>query len=162
LPEAQSMSPPEDDYARAMDLKEQGRLEEAVELFHLAARDKSMWFKAYSQVGWCYVKMKEHHAAIQAFRTALDDSTAPQQDMLEVLYVLGRSLESIGKAGQAVEVYHRINLVAPTYRDAASRLREAQLPRKQSRQKVKSATEQHSWITGLVDAVQRLFIGSKK
>lgn len=162
LAEAQSMSPPEDDYARAMDLKEQGRLEEAVELFHSAARDKSMWFKAYSQVGWCFVKMKEHHAAIQAFRTALDDPTAPQQDMLDVLYVLGRSLESVGKAGQAVEMYHRINQVAPTYRDVASRLGETQLPRKQSSQKLKSATEQHSWITGLADAVQRLFIGSRK
>jgi general secretion pathway protein A len=130
--EAQSMSPPEDDYARAMDLKEQGQLEEAVELFHSAARDKSMWFKVYSQVGLCYVKMKEHHAAIQAFRTALDDPTAPRQDMLDVLYVLGRSLESIGKADQAVDVYHRINQLAPTYRDVTSRLREAQLPRKQS------------------------------
>ncbi len=160
--EAQSMSPPEDDYARAMDLKEQGRLEEAVELFHLAARDKSMWFKVYSQVGLCYVKMKEHHAAIQAFRTALDDPTAPQQDMLDVLYVLGRSLESIGKTGQAVDVYHRINQVAPTYRDVTSRLREAQSSRKQSSPKLKSATEQHSWITGMADTVQRFFIGSRK
>lgn len=160
--EAQSMSPSEEDYARAMDLKEQGRLEEAVEVFHSAARDKSMWFKAYSQVGLCYVKMKEHHAAIQAFRTALDDPTAPQQDMLDVLYVLGRSLESIGKAGQAVDVYHRINQLAPTYRDVTNRLREAQSPRKQSSPKLKSATEQYSWITGLADTVQRFFIGSRK
>lgn len=160
--EAQSMSPPEDDYARAMDLKERGRLEEAVELFHSAARDKSMWFKVYSQVGLCYVKMKEHHAAIQAFRTALDDPTAPQQDMLDVLYILGRSLESIGKAGQAVDVYHRINQVAPTYRDVTSRLREAQLPRKQSSPKWQSAAKQHSWITGLADTVQRFIIGSRK
>ena len=160
--EAQSMSPPEDDYARAMDLKELGRLEDAVELFHSAARDKSMWFKAYAQVGLCYVKMKEHHAAIQAFRTALDDPTALQQDMLDVLYVLGRSLESIGKADQAVEVYHRINQVAPTYRDVTSRLRGLQSPRKQSNPKLKFAAKQHSWVTGLADAVQRLFVGSRK
>lgn len=162
LAEAQAMSLPEDDYARAVDLKEQGRFEEAVESFHSAARDKSMWFKVHSQVGWCYVKMKEHHAAIQAFRTALDDPTVPQQDMLDVLYVLGRSLESIGKADQAVEVYHRITQVAPTYRDVASRLEEAQSPRKHSSQKLKSATEHHSWVTGLADAVQRLFVGSRK
>ena len=121
-----------------------------------------MWFKAYAQVGLCYVKMKEHHAAIQAFRTALDDPTALQQDMLDVLYVLGRSLESIGKADQAVEVYHRINQVAPTYRDVTSRLRGLQSPRKQSNPKLKFAAKQHSWVTGLADAVQRLFVGSRK
>jgi general secretion pathway protein A len=160
--EAQSMSSPEEDYARAMDHKEQGRLEEAVELFHSAARDKSMWFKAYSQVGLCYVKMKEHHAAIQAFRTALDDPTATQQDMLDVLYVLGRSLESIGKAGQAVDVYHRINQLAPTYRDVASRLRGLQSPQKQSSPKWQSAAEPHSWIRGAIKTVQRFLIGSHK
>ncbi len=160
--EAHPMSFPEEDYARAMDLKEQARLEEAVELFHSAAKDKSMWFKAYSQVGLCYVKMKEHHAAIQAFRTALDDSTAPQQDILDVLYALGRSLESIGKAGQAVDVYHRIHQSAPTYRDVTSRLRELQSTQKQSSPNKKSATEQHSWIAGIVETVQRLLIGSRK
>jgi type II secretory pathway predicted ATPase ExeA len=160
--EAQSMSSPEEDYARAMDHKEQGRLEEAVELFHSAARDKSMWFKAYSQVGLCYVKMKEYHAAIQAFRTALDDPTATQQDMLDVLYVLGRSLESIGKAGQAVDVYHRINQLAPTYRDVASRLRGLQSPQKQSSPKWQSAAEPHSWIRGAIKTVQRFLIGSQK
>ncbi|MEK9142308.1 MAG: hypothetical protein AAB308_14735, partial [Nitrospirota bacterium] len=77
-------------------------------------------------------------------------------------YVLGRSLESIGKADQAVDVYHRINQSAPRYRDVTSRLRELQAPRKQSSPKWKSATEQHSWITGVVDTVQRFFIGSRK
>jgi type II secretory pathway predicted ATPase ExeA len=160
--EAHPMSSPEEDYARAMDLKEQGRLEEAVEWFHSAAKDKSMWFKAYSQVGLCYVKMKEHHAAIQAFRTALDDPTAVQHDILDVLYVLGRSLESIGKASQALEVYHRINQSTPTYRDVASRLRELQPTQKQSSPKGRSTTEQHSWFSGVLDTVQRIFIGSRK
>lgn len=160
--EAHPVSSPEEDYARAMDLKEQGRLEEAVELFHSAARDKSMWFKAYSQVGRCYVKMKELHAAIQAFRTALDDPTALQHDIHDVLYVLGRSLESIGKASQALEVYHRINQLAPAYRDVTSRLRELQSAQKQSSPKGKSATERHSWISGVVDTVQRVLIGRQK
>ncbi|MBH0201189.1 MAG: AAA family ATPase [Nitrospira sp.] len=160
--EAHPMSSPEEDYARAMDLKERGRLEEAVELFHSAARDKSMWFKAYSQVGLCYVKMKEHHAAIQAFRTALDDSTARQQDMLDVLYLLGRSLDAIGKADQALEVYHRINHLAPTYRDVASRLRGSQPAQKPSGHKGASVRDQPSWFSGAIKTVQRFLIGSHK
>lgn len=147
---------------RAMVLKEEGRLKEAVELFHAAARDKSMWFKAYSQVGLCYVKMKEHHAAIQAFRTALEDPTAMQQDLLDVLYVLGRSLESVGRVGQALDVYYRISHAIPTFRDVANRLRELQQTAKQSSHKGNSATERHSWFSSVVDNVQRFLIGNQK
>ena len=160
--QAYPVSSPVEDYARAMVLKEEGRLKEAVELFHSAARDKSVWFKAYSQVGLCYVKMKEHHAAIQAFRTALEDPTVLQQDTLDVLYVLGRSLESVGRVGQALEVYHRINHVTPTFRDVANRLRELQQPSKQVSHKGKSVTGKHSWFSGVVGNVQRFLIGSQK
>ncbi len=159
---AYSVSAPDEDYARAMVLKEEGRLREAVERFHSAARDKSMWFKVYSQVGLCYVKMKEHHAAIQAFRTALEDPTVLQQDTLDVLYVLGRSLESVGRAGQALEVYQHINHVTPTFRDVANRLLELQRAPKQSSHKGESATEQHSWFSSVVGNVQRFLIGSRK
>lgn len=160
--QAYPVSSPVEDYARAMVLKEEGRLKEAVELFHSAAKDKSVWFKAYSQVGLCYVKMKEHHAAIQAFRTALEDPTVLQQDTLDVLYVLGRSLESVGRPGQALEVYHRINHVTPTFRDVANRLRELQQPSKQVSHKGKSVTGKHSWFSGVVGNVQRFLIGSQK
>ena len=160
--DAYPISSPEQDYRRAMLLKEEGRLKEAVELFHLAAKDKSMWLKTYSQVGLCYVKMKEHHAAIQAFRTALDDPTALQQDILDVLYVLGRSLESVGKAGQALDVYHRITHSTPTFRDVANRVRELQQTLNQSIRKGKSATEKRSWFSSAVDNVHRFLIGSRK
>ena len=156
------VSSPQEDYTRAIGLKEEGRLKEAVELFHSAARDKSMWFKAYSQVGLCYRKMKEHHAAVQAFRTALEDPTALEDDTLDVLYVLGRSLESVGKAGQALEVYHRISDVTPTFRDVATRLQELRQTSKQSSHKVKSITETRSWFSGMVNNVQRFLIGSQK
>lgn len=119
-----------------------------------------MWFKAYSQVGFCYVKMKEYHAAVQAFRTALDDPKVGQHDILDVLYVLGRSLESIGKASQALEIYHRINQSTPTYRDVANRLRELQ-PVQVNRQG-KSSTEKHSWFSGVIGTVQRVLVGRQK
>ncbi len=160
--EAVPTSTPDEDYARAMELKEAGRFKEAVELFHSAARDKSMWFKSYSQVGWCYAKMKEHHAAIQAFRTALEDSTAAQQDILEVLYVLGRCLESVGKSGHALEVYQRINHSTPTFKDVANRLRELQQIPTHLGHKGRATAEKRSWFGSVVDTVQRFLSGSRK
>ena len=156
------MTSPDEDYARAMGLREEGRLKEAVELFRSATSDKSMWFKAYSQVGLCYVTLKEHHAAIQAFRTALEDPTAPRQDVLDVLYVLGRSLESIERIDQALEVYHRINHLTPMFRDVENRLRDLQQAPRQSSHQGTSAMQQHSWFSSLVDNAQRFLIGSQK
>lgn len=160
--EALSTSSPEEDYTRATELKEEGRLQEAVELFHVAARDKTLWFKAYSQIGLCYVKMKEHHAAIQAFSTALDDPTAPEHDIPNVLYVLGRCLESIGKVDHALEVYHRLHHSIPEFKDVANRVQELQQTVKQANRTEKSATDKRSWFSGVMGSVQRLLIGNRK
>jgi type II secretory pathway predicted ATPase ExeA len=160
--EVDPISSPEEDYRRAIALKEQGRLEEAIELFHSAARDKSMWFRTQSQIGLCYTKMKEPHAAIQAFRTALEDPTASQQDILEVLYVLGRCLESVGKISQAIEVYHRIHHSTPTFRDVSSRLREIQQAPTPSGHTGKSTTENRSRFESVMENVHRFFFGRRQ
>jgi hypothetical protein len=106
--------------------------------------------------------MKEHHAAIQAFRTALEDPSALEQDILDVLYVLGRSLESVGRGGQALDVYQRISHVTPTFRDVANRLRELQQTANQSSHQGNRPAGRHSWFSSVVDNVQRFLIGDRK
>lgn len=141
----------EDDYERGMALKDEGRLKEAIDLFHSAAKEKALWLKAHAQIGFCYVKMRDPHAAIQAFRTALNDTTALPHDTTDVLYFLGRSLEAVGKTDQALEAYHRIDHVTPSFRDVASRERE-----------LEEALRKSSWFGGVVDNFQRFLIGSQK
>ncbi|MDH4154597.1 MAG: AAA family ATPase [Nitrospira sp.] len=162
LSETTSTRSPEEDYERGMVLKEQAEMKEAVECFHAAARDKSLWFKAYAEVGFCYVKMREPQAAIQAFCTALDDPTAEPGEMMEVLYCLGRSLESVGKVNQAREVYDRINQSTSPFRDVPNRLKQLRSSPKPSGKGNEHITARHSWISGMIDNVQRLFIGTSK
>jgi hypothetical protein len=106
--------------------------------------------------------MKEHQAAIQALRTALDDPTAPEHDIPNVLYVLGRCLESIGKVDHALEVYHRLHHSIPEFKDVANRVQELQQTVKQTSRTEKSATDKHSWFSGVMGSVQRLLIGNRK
>ncbi len=162
FPETSPVSSPEEDYERGMMLKDDGRLKEAIDMFHSAAKDKALWLKAYAQVGFCHVKMREPHAAIQAFHTALDDTAALPRDMTDVLYFLGRSLESIGKTSQAVEIYHRIDHSAPSFRDVTARLEELKGAPRQPRKTKQSTAGKHSWFSGVVDNFQRFLIGSQK
>jgi general secretion pathway protein A len=152
----------EEDYQGAMALKERGQFKEAVELFHAAARDKSLWFKAYAQVGFCYVKMREPQAAIQAFRTALEDPMAEPNEVMDVLYCLGRSLESVGKVDQAREVYDQINQSTPAFRDVANRLSQVKAFPKPPRKVDEQLTARPSWLSGMIDNVQRFLIGNQK
>ncbi len=152
----------EEDYQGAIALKERGQFIEAIELFHIAARDKSLWFKAYAQVGFCYVKMREPQAAIQAFRTALEDSMAGPNEVMDVLYCLGRSLESVGKVDQAREVYAQINQSAPAFRDVANRLTQVKESPKPPRKVDEQFSAKPSWVSGMIDNVHRFLIGSQK
>lgn len=162
LPETDRVGSSGDDYERGMALKDEGRLKEAVDVFHSAAKDKTLWLKAYAQIGFCYVKMREPHAAIQAFRTALNDTTALPRDMMDVLYFLGRSLEAVGKLSQAAEIYHRIDHSTPSFRDVASRLRELKEPSMKGSKSDPPTSVKHSWFSGVVDNFQRFLIGSQK
>ncbi|TKB61206.1 MAG: hypothetical protein E8D48_11600 [Nitrospira sp.] len=113
---------PEEAYSLGVALKSRGRFKEAVDMFHVAAQGESMWLKSHAQVGLCYRRMREHQAAIQAFRTALEDQSAPSNESIDVLYFLGHSLEFTGQTDEALEVYSRISQLNPGYKDVADRV----------------------------------------
>ncbi|HRI39070.1 MAG TPA: AAA family ATPase [Nitrospira sp.] len=160
--EAASSQLLEEDYQRAITLKERGQFKEAIELFHIAAKGNSLWFRAYAQVGFCYVKMRDPQAAIQAFRTALEDQMAGPNEVMDVLYCLGRSLESVGKVDQARDVYDQINQSVPAFRDVGNRLSQLNASPQPQRKLDEQFTARPSWVSGMIDNVQRFLIGSQK
>ena len=168
-PVASASTSPERVYARGMTLKNEGRLKEAIDMFELATKEESHWLKAYAQIGLCYKTMGQPQIAVQAFRTALNDQSASRKDVIDVLYFLGRSLESTGEVDEAVDVYRRIMQLNPTFRDVGNRVKELKLNRvKELRLRPKQVkTGQHSnatndsWLGGAIENLQRL-IGSQK
>lgn len=149
-------------YEQGMTLKQQGRLRDAVEMFHRAAREKSLWLKAHAQVGLCYSRMKELHAAIEAFRTALNDDAASQKEVVEVLYFLGRSLESDGQTGEAMDIYQRISQVSPDFKDISTRLTNLDPNFKPTLKRHDKSAAGESWISGAINNFQRFLIGTQK
>ncbi|WHZ30295.1 MAG: hypothetical protein OJF51_005098 [Nitrospira sp.] len=153
---------PEKAYAQGMTLKNQGRFKEAVDMFHLAARGESMWLKSHAQVGLCYRRMREHQAAIQAFRTALNDPSASPNDGIDVLYFLGQSLEFTGQIEEALEIYGRVNQLNPGFASVADRVRGLRQSLEQTSQEKEPAMSNSSWLGGAIRKLWRSLTGGRK
>ena len=113
-----------DNYERGVGLRKAGLFKEAVQEFELAAANRSYALKAYAQIGLCHKSKGRHEDAVTAFRKALQSSPASTKETVQILYVLGRTLEMLGRVEETLEAYRWIRREDPDYRDVAQRIRE--------------------------------------
>ena len=117
--------------------------------------------KASAQAGLCYTEIGEHHAAIKAFRTALSDESTPPDDVIELQYLLARTLESIGEVEEAATLYSHIAQRNLSYKDAARRSKELSRKPKRSINGKREITRNGSWFGNVIESFNHL-IGSRK
>jgi type II secretory pathway predicted ATPase ExeA len=156
-----SVGSPESAYAQGMSMKKEGRLKEAIGMFHVAGKNPWYWSKSFAQIGLCYRKMGEPQSAIQSFRAALTDQSVSRKDVIDVQYFLGRTLETTGQTAEALAVYRRITQMNPTFRDVADRLKLLTLRLRAVKNGRRPASTNGSWFGGAIENLQRL-IGSHK
>src|SRR5262245_5329298 len=77
---ARSVGTPERFYEHGVAMRQEGRLREAIDIFELAGKSPSYRLKAQAQIGLCHSSLGDHGAAIQAFRTALNDELASPKE----------------------------------------------------------------------------------
>jgi type II secretory pathway predicted ATPase ExeA/TolA-binding protein len=148
-------------YAKGVAMRKEGRLSEAIDTLELAGKSPSHYLKAQAQIGLCYRSMGDHEAAIQAFRAALNDQSASRNEVIDVQYLLARTLESIGQIAEATTLYRRIAQTNPSFKDAAYRAKElSSRPKYPTRGKPGVANNQ-SWFGNAIESFNQL-IGSRK
>ncbi len=109
-------------YERGIALKKAGLYKAAVEQFELATVDKSLAVKAYAQIGLCCKLSGRYEEAVLAFQQALKATPASSKETVQILYVLGRTLESLGRIAETLEAYRWIRREDSEYRDVAERI----------------------------------------
>jgi general secretion pathway protein A len=139
---------PAERYERGLALKKAGLYKPAVEQFLAAACDQALALKAYAQIGLCYKSAGRNEDAVTAFRQALKASTGSSKETVQILYVLGRTLESLGRIAETLEAYRWIRREDPDYRDVAGRIQ--QLSSRRSAPRKKSAAGDASWVEGML------------
>jgi len=111
-------------YERGVALRKAGLLKQAMEQFEKAANDQAYALKAHAQMGLCWKSSGRYEAAVIAFRKALQSPTSSVKETVQILYVLGRTLESLGRIAETLEAYRWIRREDPGYRDVTQRIQQ--------------------------------------
>ncbi len=109
-------------YERGLALRKAGLFRPAIEQFEKAAVDPAYTLKACAQMGLCHKSLRQYEEAVKAFRKALNAPTASQKETVQLLYVLGRTLESLDRIAEALEVYRWLRREDNQFRDVADRI----------------------------------------
>ena len=111
-------------YERGLALRKAGLFKQAIQQFEKAANDQAYGLKAYAQIGLCCRSSGRYEDAIIAFRKALQSPTSSAKEIVQILYVLGRTLESLGRISETLEAYRWIRREDPGYRDVTQRIQQ--------------------------------------
>lgn len=109
-------------YERGTALKNVGLFKQAAEHFEKAAQDPAYTLKGFAQMGLCLKTSGRQEEAVVAFRRALQVPSASSKEQVQILYLLGRTFEVLGRIPEALEAYRWLRREAPQYRDVASRI----------------------------------------
>lgn len=109
-------------YERGTALKNVGLFRQAAEHFEKAAQDPAYALKGFAQMGLSLKKSGKQEEAITALRRALQIPATLVKERVQILYLLGRTLESLGRIPEALESYRWLRREAPQYRDVAMRI----------------------------------------
>lgn len=112
----------QESYERGTALKNVGLFKQAAEHFETAAQDPMYKLKGLAQMGLCLKRTGKQDEAVKAFRRALQVPSASSKEQVQILYLLGRTLESLGRIPESLETYRWLRREAPQYRDVAARI----------------------------------------
>lgn len=97
-----------DRYERGLVLKQVQIFDNAIEEFQQAATDPQYTGKAHVQIGHCLRDAGRYEEAVATFRQALTYPPFTSENSVRILYLLGRTLESLGRYAETLEIYRWI------------------------------------------------------
>jgi tetratricopeptide (TPR) repeat protein len=115
-----------EDYQSHYDLgvayKEMGLVDEAIAEFQKALRGPDNRVRTYEAIGRCFLEKEQHQMAATILARALAEKGLNDDQLVGVLYLLGRANEALGKGDEAVQYYQRVFVVDIQFQDVADRL----------------------------------------
>jgi tetratricopeptide (TPR) repeat protein len=115
-----------EDYQSHYDLgvayKEMGLVDEAIAEFQKALRGPANRVRTYEAIGQCFIEKDQNQMAATILTRALSEKDMSDDQLVGVLYLLGRANEALGKSEEALQYYQRVFIVDIAFHDVADRL----------------------------------------
>ena len=127
-----------DHYERGRTLKRAQMFDQAREEFQHVVRDPEYAGNAHVQIALCLLATGRYDDAVEAFRQALEVGTYSSKEKAHILYMLGKTLEALGRVAEALEAYGWTRKEVPGFQDVAQRIKHllaggrGSLPRRRS------------------------------
>ncbi|HEX6631615.1 MAG TPA: tetratricopeptide repeat protein [Gemmatimonadaceae bacterium] len=102
--------------------KEMGLVDDAIAQFQRALRGPHLRARAYEALGQCFVDRGQHAVATTVLQRALAEPGLDDQQLVGVLYLLGRANEAMDNRSEALHYYQRVLAVDITFSDVAERM----------------------------------------
>ena len=112
-------------YDLAIAFKEMGLLDEAIAEFQKALGSPTNRLPTYEALGQCFLEKGQPRLASSILARALNEPAAEDQ-LVGVLYLLGRAAEEQGHAAEALGYYQRVFVLDIQFRDIAERMNEVE------------------------------------
>lgn len=116
----------DEDFASQYDLgvayKEMGLVDEAISQFQRSLRGESHRIKSYEALGQCFVEKGQYAVATALLQRAAESRQVDDHRLVGVLYLLGYSMEEMGRRAEAMRYYQRVFAVDIEFRDVAQRV----------------------------------------
>jgi tetratricopeptide (TPR) repeat protein len=115
-----------EDYQSHYDLgvayKEMGLVDEAIAEFQKALRGPENRVRTYEAIGNCFIEKEQYQMSATILGRALSEKGMTDDQLVGVLYLLGRANEALGKGEEALAFYQRVFVVDIQFQDVAERL----------------------------------------
>ena len=116
----------EEDHQSHYDLgvayKEMGLLDEAISEFQKALRAPANRVPTYEALGLCFLEKEQYPMAATILGRALNEPNMSENQLIGVLYLLGRCAQERGQRQLAIDYYQRVFVVDIQFQDVSERL----------------------------------------
>jgi tetratricopeptide (TPR) repeat protein len=113
-------------YDLGVAFKEMGLLDEAIAEFQKALRSPTNRVPTYEALGQCFMEKSQYPMAFTVLSRALHENGMSDDQLVGVLYLLGRATEAMSRRDEALAFYQRVFVVDIQFRDVAERLAEVE------------------------------------
>ena len=111
-------------YERGRMLRQAKMYDRALADFQQVIHDPNYAGQAHTQTALCYRALGRHTEAAAALEKALDSPVLSPNEHLHVLYLLGQTLESLGRHAEALKAYGWVRQVDGGFLDVDSRIKQ--------------------------------------